>query len=535
MGGASRENLVVNPKSTIWKGSLLNVMGQIIPSLAYGLALPSLIGRLGLERFGVFSLVWIFYAYVSLFDLGIGRGTARAVAGVRGSERALAPFFCTSLFLVSGFSVAAATVLWGLAPGVAGLVRVDPALRAEVAHAFRLAAAGLPVFLIVWVLQSALEGLQRFADVAAAKAVTGLATAAAVSLAAFMGLPLTVLALVITRALYGVLLLRVLAPLITKGQCRFDRGVARELLGFGRWAAVHALLGPALVYGDRLLLAGLRGPGDVSLYAIPQDTIVRLMLFPAAVATAAFPLLSSRSGSDSSPFVQRVVADGLLIVGGLLGPAAVVLAVFPAELLRLWIGHQAEGTAAIVRMLSFGALAFGYAHVPSAALMALGRPDIPAKVSAGLVIPFLLAATLLAQAEGALGVAIVWSVRASLQLLLYFVALRRLLRGTLSCEERASGTSVCLWLGGCLILTTATSGLSLPISARVVLFGVAALIGLTHLRLAVRVAPEGGSDEKGRQAGWQIGLAGSSLWKGGDVDPEGYDGAVQGKMAGPER
>jgi O-antigen/teichoic acid export membrane protein len=503
----------VNPKSTIWKGSLLNVMGQIIPSLAYGLAVPSLIGRLGVERFGVFSLVWIFYAYVSLFDFGIGRGTARAVAGARGSESALASFLCTSLCLVSGLGATAATILWGVAPAVAGLVRVDPALRPEVVHAFRLAAAALPFFLVVWVLQSAVEGLQRFADLAAARAVTGLTTGAAVSLAASLGLSAALMALVITRLLYGVLLLRILVPLIgiTKARWRFDRSVARELLVFGRWAAVHALLGPVLVYGDRLLLAGLHGPREVSLYAIPQDTIVRLMLFPAAVAMASFPLLSSRSSSDSFPFVQRVVTDGLLLVGGLLGPAAVVLALFPSELLHLWIGPGAQGAAAVLRLLSFGALAFGYAHVPSAALMALGRPDIPAKVSAGLLIPFLLTATLVAKAQGAPGVAIVWSLRALLQLVLYVVALRRLLGGASSYEQRASVTSACLWLGGCCALMVVTAGLSLPASARVLLCGVAALMGLMHLRFAVRVSPGGALGRGYGESGWQIASAGSSF------------------------
>ena len=50
-------------RSILW-----NVCGTALP-LVVGIAvLPTIVGRLGVERFGLLSVIWVVIGYLSLFD-----------------------------------------------------------------------------------------------------------------------------------------------------------------------------------------------------------------------------------------------------------------------------------------------------------------------------------------------------------------------------------------------------------------------------------------------------------------------------------
>src|ERR1035441_4262667 len=59
-------------RNTFW-----NIVGQVLPVAAAILAVPLLIARLGQDRFGVLTMVWVVVGYSGLFDFGVGRGRAR--------------------------------------------------------------------------------------------------------------------------------------------------------------------------------------------------------------------------------------------------------------------------------------------------------------------------------------------------------------------------------------------------------------------------------------------------------------------------
>jgi O-antigen/teichoic acid export membrane protein len=55
-------------RNTIW-----NLIGQLVPLLVGMVAIPPLVRGLGIDRFGLLSLVWVIIGYFSFFDLGLGR------------------------------------------------------------------------------------------------------------------------------------------------------------------------------------------------------------------------------------------------------------------------------------------------------------------------------------------------------------------------------------------------------------------------------------------------------------------------------
>ena len=72
--------------STLGKNTVWNLIGQATPALAAVFTVPILIHRLGTERFGVLTLIWLIVGYFSIFDLGLGRALTQLLADRLGRD-----------------------------------------------------------------------------------------------------------------------------------------------------------------------------------------------------------------------------------------------------------------------------------------------------------------------------------------------------------------------------------------------------------------------------------------------------------------
>ena len=62
-------------RNTFW-----NLLGEGAPLLVALVAIPRLVHAMGMQRFGILTLVWMLIGYLSLFDLGLGRALTNLVA-----------------------------------------------------------------------------------------------------------------------------------------------------------------------------------------------------------------------------------------------------------------------------------------------------------------------------------------------------------------------------------------------------------------------------------------------------------------------
>ncbi len=62
-----------------------NLYGLGLPLLIAGATIPSLLARLGPERFGFLALAWGLIGYAGSLDLGVGRATNQLISAIRGS------------------------------------------------------------------------------------------------------------------------------------------------------------------------------------------------------------------------------------------------------------------------------------------------------------------------------------------------------------------------------------------------------------------------------------------------------------------
>ncbi len=400
-----------------------NLVGIVVPFAAGLLTIPVLTGALGPARFGLVGIGWAVLEYLSLLDAGLGRATVHLVAQrLRARDGVPGDVVTASVLAQAAFGVLGGLALFAAASLLAGpVLGVPTELRAEAVAAFRVLAATVPFVLVGVALRGILEAAERFDVAAAVRVPTSTATfvVPAGMAAAGASVPAIFAALLVVRVLgcaATLVLVRRHVPALRWARPAGWRRV-RPLLAFGGWVAVSNTLAPVFLLLDRLVLGAVAGIVAVGYYTGPYEAVVRLLVLPAALMSAIFPAMSALAadahsggrGALAAYYVGAVRALALPMLG--LAAAGIVLA---PPLLAAWLGPEyAANAGTAARLLLAGVVVNAVAHVPFAAIQALGRPDVTARLhlaEAAVHVPLTFA---LVHRWGIEGAAAAWALRAA--------------------------------------------------------------------------------------------------------------------------
>lgn len=484
----------MNANWQFFRNAIWNLSGSILP-LGVGLvAMPVLVSKLGVERFGILSLAWLLVGYFSFFDFGLGRALTRLVAEKLGSRRAdeIPELVGTATGVIRWLGLTAAVVLAGTAPWLVDWLSISAAVREETLAGIWVLSVALPFVLLSAGWRGVLEAYTRFDLVNWVRIPLGIALflAPLVALSFSSGLVPVMVSLATTRVV-GWWLSRNMCyrvcPELKRG-LQFDIGMIRPLLAFGGWMTVSNVVGPLMVYADRFLIGGLLSAKAVAYYATPYEIVTRLWIVSGALTGVLFPIVASRLvGSPES--VQGVYRQAMKCVSMLLLPAVAVLYLFAAEGLKWWLGSDfAEQGASAARILLIGVFINALGQVAITVLHGAGRADWAAKLHLFELPIYLVALVFAADSYGIQGVALVWMLRVLFDMIVMAILAERLLLASDRFVFQLVGVSVAvmslLWLGGNLENT----------GLRLVLFGLLLLAcGIFlpgQLRLLGRVANE---------------------------------------------
>ncbi len=413
---------------TLVSGVAWNALGRGLPLLLALLLTPVLIGQMGLERWGLFTLALAMVGVFGVFDFGVGQALTRAISERIGAGRGEeAPALIgAAIAALLGFSLLAAAGLWVALPALVerGL-NVPATLQDEAVAGLRVLAAAAPLVVVNAALWGVLAAYQRFR---AANLVT-----IPVSVFYYLG---PVLVLLVWDSLVAVMLALVACRLANTisyawlvaralpagAPPMFRRGVrlrlVAPLLRLGGWMTFTGLLTQALLYADRFLIGALLTLTAVAFYATPLDLVMRMWILPVAVAQALLPAMASAYATMPRQTVDLLRRGALLILLMAL-PACLLLVGGAAEILGLWLGPDfAAGGATVLRILSVGILFSCVGFAPGALLDAIGRPDAVARLALVQALVFLpLSALALLWWGGIEGAAMVWTIRAAVDCL----------------------------------------------------------------------------------------------------------------------
>jgi O-antigen/teichoic acid export membrane protein len=420
------------------RNTALNLLGAGIPALVAIAVIPTLLHRLGTERFGVLSLLWVLTAYFTLFDFGIGRALTRAVAGCISAGRSedVRSYAAGGVAFMFITGLVAAVTAFLLAPWLAtDALRLPAGLAAESVPAFRLVALALPFTVSAPGLQAVLMGYGRFDVVNALRApvmsLGFLMPVAALSFSPTLAAVAGATALVQCLGWFASLVacMRVVPALRSWG--RPDPRHLRQLLGYGSWLTTSNIIAPLMLYLDRFLIARVASAAAVAYYTTPFSVVTQLWIVPRAVAEAIFPRLSSEfaAGGAGAPETYR---HALRVVVSLLAPAVIIIVAGARPALSLWLGPEfAAASFRVAQILAVAVLLNAIGLVATTAIQAAGRPDLTAKLHMAEAPVYFAYLTWLLAHYGIVGAAVAWLIRVGASaLVLSILAHRCLRRGT---------------------------------------------------------------------------------------------------------
>jgi O-antigen/teichoic acid export membrane protein len=412
-------------------GVAWNALGRGLPLLLALALTPVLVGQLGIERWGVFTLALALVGVFGILDLGVGPALTRALSermgtGTRQDEEALVG---SAIAVLLGLSlVGAAAAWWLVVPLVERVLNVPPALQAETIAAMRVLVAAAPLVVVNAALWGVLAAHQKFraANLVTMPVAVFYYLGPVLALMVWNSLVAAMLALVLCRLANTIsyaVLVRPLVPGLRLSAIRL--APALPLLRLGGWMTFSSALTQALNYADRFLVGALLTLSAVAFYATPLDLVLRFWILPVAVAQALMPALASSFRTlpgETAALLRR----GTLLIGTIVLPAALLLVVAAHPALRLWLGMEfADGGAGVLRILGVGILFNCIAFAPGSLLEAIGRPDLIARFALAQAVVFVPLSAALLLWLGIEGAAIAWAVRAAVDCVGRLLLVRR--------------------------------------------------------------------------------------------------------------
>lgn len=403
-------------KNTIW-----NLAGAGLPLVVGAVTIPFLMNKLGIERFGILTLLWAIIGYFSLFDFGLGRAITQQVAASLGAGRldeipGLIKMGVKFTFL-TGLAGALILVIASYPLGYKGL-NVSVPLQQETFYSLLIAALGIPLATVSSGLRGALEAYEHFFASNIAKIFLGVSIFFFPVIGVFFYgkslLAVTsflILARLLSCFLYWYLVSKLPCGNIAKGTV--DIGMRKKLFSFGIWMTASNLISPLLVNMDRFIISYLLGATMVAYYTVPFEFLVRMLILPGAIGATLLPRLA-RDFTIDSKAARTTFNGGVKITSIIMFLLCLAAAILAYPLMKHFLSADfADKSWILVLILSLGVFVNGIAYMPYTALHALGyaKPTGILHITEFIVyIPLLF---LLVKIDGLEGAAIAWLIRAT--------------------------------------------------------------------------------------------------------------------------
>lgn len=456
------------------RNALLNLAGEAAPFLVAIIAIPVLIHGVGVDRYGVLTLVMMVVGYFGLFDFGLGRAATRLIAeaAAGGEDEKIPGLFWTSLYLMFTFGVLGAILVAAMGPWlVTGVLKIPAALRGESLAAFYLLAFSMPFVISGGSFGGTLSAFQRFDLINAVRVPMGVFS--------YLG-PLAILpfsdhigwivAILVAGRLAGwfvglLLCLRVVPSL--RRDLRPHRATVWPMLSFGGWVTVSGVISPIMSYFDRFLIGAVLSIAAVAYYAVPYQVANKLAVIPRALGGVVFAAFSATSTNDparAALLFERATRYILLA----LFPAILILVTLAPEALALWLGGSfAAESATAMRWLGLGVFINCLAWMPYSLVQAADRPDITAILHLAEAPAYVLVLWLMLTRYGVAGAAFAWTLRVTADAVALFFMARRIMPLTIPAVARIgrmAGAAVVVLALGALPMELAAKGLFLGLT-----------------------------------------------------------------------
>ena len=370
-------------RNTIW-----NLAGAGVPLIFASFCIPFVIGRIGVERFGVLTIVWVLIGYFSLFDFGLGRALTQRISSAlaRDENQEIPDIAFNGIIFTLLTGLVGGLVLAVLAyPLAYHWLNISASLQADACNSFLWSTFGILLTTVSNGFRGVLEAYEDFRNANILKIALGIANFITPALSVILfgnDVGTMVIILVLFRLLVTFLYYLQVEKNVRVGwrQRKFSFYTIKDMLSFGAWMTVSNVISPIMVNFDRFFISNILGGAMVAFYTVPFEIIVRILILPMALTTTLFPRFAATLENDRQE-VRRIYFNSLKLTALVLGLVCAMGILLARTGLSLWMGDDfAEKSTLVCWVLLAGVLFNGIAMVPYSLIQANGNAKITAKL-----------------------------------------------------------------------------------------------------------------------------------------------------------
>ncbi len=341
--------------------AVYSLLGYAVSAIYIVLLVPLVVGYVGLQIFGLWSLMMALTGYLGLVDLGLGTSFVKYIAeyasqGDHGTVGKVVQhgfvFYMLAAFLM-------VVVGWVAFPFLFSALRIPSDQYDLAKDMFFLSLLAFGATSVVTVVGSVLVGTQRndaYNVVLAASLVVKYIVIAVVLYLGFGILGLMVSDLLVTLILVAPLWLAIRRtyPQLAYARFSFDGTLMKKLMGFGAQLQISRLADIVQSQFDKLLLTRFIGLSAVSLYDFGSRPLNRLRALPLTGASALLPAVAALEAADNPERIQAAFHRATRYVILLALPLFAYLSCFAGDLIAVWLGPGFDQSALTLRILTIG-------------------------------------------------------------------------------------------------------------------------------------------------------------------------------------
>lgn len=408
----------INQEKTISKKIATNTiwmyMGFVVNAIIYLLTIPFFIYKLGVDSYGVFSIVSVVIGYVSLVDFGIGTFLIKFIAEYRVKKEydKINKMISTSfiLYLVLGF-IGCGIILIFSDFFVNSLFHIPINLIEITKIVFIITSISFFYSLVFGVFSNIITGLQRFDISNIIQIIVRTLGAIAAILVLWIGYGL--IEFVIVTALFGVIgitinviIAKKLMPEIRLFPRYFDIGLIKIMIGFSFSIFITNMLGIVIFNIDKLLIGIFLPIGQITIYTIGATLALFVLQISLTFTPTIVPAVSELNTKNDKNAIKELILRGTKFALLISTPLTVIIFTLASPIVKFWVGADFTVSIHILQILILGFFVNTFTHAFTATLVGIGKIKIYVYYSIISVIMNISLSTFLLLRIGVIGAAL---------------------------------------------------------------------------------------------------------------------------------
>ena len=336
----------------------MNTSGQIVPLFVAFFTIPYVVSHLGMEFFGVLTIVWVIVGYFTIFDCGLGTATTKYISESLGKEDRLniGRVYWTSVLFISCLGIIGVCLFCYFVPAlVARFFIVSPKLLPEVLTVYIIASPLILFLLVKSVLIGAVQAYQRF-DIINIITISNIVCSQLAPvwvLSRGGSLKEIIIWLLIVEFIFTLIWL--VTSLIIIPERKFQGFLAfdafKKFAFFGFWLLIQRVMNWIQLNIHTVIIGTLISVSVIGYYTIPYSLVCKIGLIGAGFNPVIFPAASFFDKINQEK-TKRLFYLSLKYTTLLYGLGCLLLFVFAKEILVLWMGSDFIKSIFVTRILA---------------------------------------------------------------------------------------------------------------------------------------------------------------------------------------